>query len=216
MTVLALTLVIGACSDDDGGSEPGAAEPATATTADIVVEPTLALELNASADPSFISGVVADDVVSAEELEDGYQRFITCLADGGAAGLYAYDIDLHVGLAADWSLPSASAGANDAASLEASCSRDYLGDLIERFYDANPAPPDLAERQRASVVTCVEAVDPNLADAIPGALTVDTTGTGAFVGDLQLDPTSIGAEPGQVEPFRRCMGSLGAAWTEFG
>jgi len=214
--VLALILGVGACSDDDAGPDAEPAERATVTTSDIIVEPTLALELNASADPSFIDGVVADDVVSSAELEGGYERFIACLVDGGAAGLYAYDIDLHVGLAADWSLPSATAGANDAASLEASCSRDYLGDLIERFYDANPAPADLAERQRAGVVACVAAVDPNLADAIPGALTVDTTGSGANAVDLQLDPTSIGAEPGQVEPVRRCMGALGADWIEFG
>lgn len=213
--LVGLILAVGACSDDDA-PEVDNNETVIETTTDINVEPTLAPEMNTSAETEFIDGVLADDVVSTEELEDAYERFIACLADGGAAGLYAYDIDLHVGLAADWSLASATAGANDAASLEASCSHDYLGDLIERYYEAHPAPPDLAEHQRESVVACVTAVNPAFADAFPDVMSLDTTGTGAFVGDLQLDPGSLGAEPGEIEPVRRCLGSLGAGYTAFG
>jgi hypothetical protein len=59
-------------------------------------------------------------------------------------------------------------------------------------------------------------VHPALADALPAVMSLDTTGAGAFVGDMQLDPATMGAEPGQIEPVRRCLGSLGADWTEFG
>jgi len=215
-TLLVLALAAAACSDDEDrdGVEP--VEPATETTTDIVAEPTPALELNTSADPSFIDDILADEQVTASELEDGYERFIACLTDGGAAGIYAYDIELHITLAADWSLALDTAGANDAASLEASCAHDYLGDLIDRYEQANPAPPDLVERQRASVVRCVAAVNPTVADAIPDVMSVDTTGAGANAFDLQLDPASLGAEPGEVEAIRRCLGSLGAEWTQFG
>lgn len=215
LALLVLAVAMPACSDDTGNEvEPD--QPVTATTSDIVVEPTLAIDLNTSADPEFIDDVLADDEVSAAELEDGYQRFIACLADGGAAGIYAYDIGLHVGLAADWSLARETADANDAASLEASCARDFLGDLIARYDEANPAPPDLAQHQRDNVVACVSAVNPTVADAIPDVMSLDTTGAGANALDLQLDPASLGAEPGEVEAVRRCLGSLGVEWTEFG
>lgn len=211
-----LATTAGACSgDDDADDDGGATDPVARTSDDIVVEPTLALDIDTNVDPAFLDDVVADDAVSADELEDAYGRFIDCLAEGGAAGLYAYDIDLRVGLAADWSL-AADAAENDAESLRVMCSRAYLGGLIDRYYDANPPPDDLAERQRASVVECVAAVNPDLVASIPDVVTTDTTGTGAFVGDLQLDPAVIGAEPGEVEALRRCFGSLGAPWTPFG
>jgi len=217
LTAAVLATTAGACDDDDGdgGAAGDDSDPAPATIDDIAVEPTPVLDIDTDVDPDYLDGVLADDVVSADELDDAYGRFIDCLAEGGAAGLYAYDIDLRVGLAADWSL-AADAAENDAESLRVMCSRAYLGGLIDRYYDANPPPDDLAERQRASVVECVSAVNPDLVASIPDVVTVDTSGTGAFVGDLQLDPASVGAEPGEVEALRRCFGSLGAPWTPFG
>ena len=208
-----MLLVVGACSDDDAGPDDTDGAAPTETTDAVFVEVTPPLELSASADPDFIGEVLADDVVTADELTDAYDRYIDCLVEGGAAGIYALDLDLRV-LAADWSIDGAEG--NDQATLDASCKRDFLGDLIPRFNEANPPEADLLERQRASVVACVEAIDPAVAARIPAVVTLDSTEEGVSVIDLQLDATALGADEGEVDAVNRCTGALGAAWHEFG
>ncbi len=65
-------------------------------------------------------------------------------------------------------------------------------------------------------MACIAAVNPAIAAEIPDVIPVDTTGAGATGEDLQLDPTALGADPGEVEPVRRCIASLGAEMTTFG
>lgn len=212
--VIALGLT--ACSDDDdAGNEVEREDDAPGTTSDVIVEVTPPLEMQASLDPDFVTDVLADDVVTGEELTDGFQRYIECVADGGAAGIYAFDLDLQVMLH-EWSLPSATADRNEAASLNASCSRDFLGDLILRYKEANPGGPELAERRRDSLVACIAAVNPDIAAKIPDEIPTDTTGAGATGEDLQLDPTALGADLDEIEPVRRCIGSFGVEFATFG
>ncbi len=214
-------LVIGvtACSDDDengAGSEVERELQVTGTTSDFIVEFTPPVELQASVDPDFVANVLADGVVTADEMTDANQRYIECVADGGGAGIYAFDLDLLVMLH-EWSLPS-TAARNAAASLHASCSRDFLGDLFPRYKATNPGDADLAARQRERLGACVAAIDPTAAANIPDAIPVDTTGAGATGEDLQLDPTALNpdADAGQVEGIRRCIGAYGAEIVAFG
>ena len=53
-------------------------------------------------------------------LADAYDRYLGCLAEGGAAGIYAFDLDLRV-LAADWLVEGAEG--DDQAALDAIAAR---------------------------------------------------------------------------------------------
>ena len=95
--LLGVALVVAACSDDEDADAPDdGSRPSIETTEPIIVEVTPPLELSASADPEFLADVVADDVVTADEVEEAYGHYIDCLADGGAAGIYAFDLALRV------------------------------------------------------------------------------------------------------------------------
>lgn len=220
VTTWAATLLLvvggGACADDDDDDDAvdGTAIIEISESTDVFfVEDTPPLELSAVVDPEFIGDVLADDVVTVEELTDAHDRYIDCLVEGGAVGVSAFDLDLRV-VAADWLIPGAQG--DDQATLDATCRRDYLGDLILRFDEANPPPDDLADRQRASVVACVEAINPELAAQIPDIVTLDTTEQGVSVIDLQLDATALDADVGEVDAVNRCTGMLGADWEQFG
>jgi hypothetical protein len=216
--VAAGVLLAAACSDDDtssGGDGAGTAIDDTSAEPLLLDEITAAPELNASADPDFITEVMSDGVISEAELGDAFQRYIDCLAEGGAAGIYAFDLSLRVAFS-DWAMADARADPDDHAVLSATCSRDFLGDLIPRYNEANPPASDLADRQRDSVAACIREIDPDIADAIPDVVTLDTTGAGAYLGDLQLDVTALGADADQVAAVDRCIGTLGVAWTAFG
>ena len=212
--IVALTVGLAACSDDDDddAAPDTVVLELTGSTEPVRIDVTPPLELSASADPDFLADVLADDTVTIEEVTEAYERYIACLADGGAVGVYAFDLDLRVAFA-DWSLPGAAG--SDKATLDGSCKRDFVGDLIPRFSDANPPAADLAERQRASMVACVESIDPAVAAEIPDVVTLDTTEQGVSVVDLQLDATALGADSGQVDAVNRCIGALGAATHEF-
>ena len=211
---VAVLLSAAACSDDDDAA-PELDDETPETTEPLAIDVTPPLELSASADPDFIAAVLADDIVTADELEDAYTRFIDCLANGGAAGIYAFDLSLRVAYS-EWSIAGDAANSNDQARLQATCSRDFLGDLIPRYNEANPPDPDLATRRRDSIVDCVAAIDPDIAASIPDEVTVDTVVGGASVGELQLDAAGLGAEPGQEDAVGRCIGAFGADWVAFG
>jgi hypothetical protein len=209
--MIALTIGLAACSDDDDDAAPHTVLlELTGTTEQVRIDVTPPLELSASADPDFLDDILADDTVTVEEITDAYERYIDCLAEGGAVGVYAFDLDLRVAFA-DWSLPEAAG--TDKATLDGSCKRDFIGDLIPRFNEANPPAADLAERQRASMVACVESIDPAIAAEIPDVATLDTTEQGISVHDL--DATALGADSGEVDAVTRCIGALGAATHEF-
>ena len=212
----AVSLVLGlvACSDDDDTASENTVELELAeTTEPLRVDVTQPIELSASADPDFLGEVLADDTVTGDELTDAYARYIGCLADGGAVGIYAFDLELRVAFA-DWSLPDATG--TDKATLDRSCKRDFLGDLIPRFNEANPPGDDVAERQWASMVACVGSIDPAIAAEIPDEVPLTTTEQGVSVVDLQLDATVLGAGAGEVDAVNRCFGSFGAPTQEFG
>ena len=213
--IVALTVGLAACSDDDDGDD---AAPDTVTleltgsTEPVRIDVTPPLELSASADPDALADILADDTVTVEEITEAYERYIACLADGGAVGVYAFDLDLRVAFA-DWSLPDATG--TDKATLDGSCKRDFVGDLIPRFNEANPPAPDLAERQQASMIACVESIDPAIAAEIPDVVALDSAEQGVSVVDLQLDATALGADSGEVDAVNRCIGALGASTHEF-
>ena len=210
--MIALAIGLAACSDDDDAAPDSVVLEITDSTEPVRIDLTQPLELSASADPDFLDDILADDTVTAEEVTDAYERYIECLADGGAVGVYAFDLDLRVAFA-DWSLPDATG--TDKATLDGSCKRDFVGDVIPRFNAANPPAADLAERQRASVVACIESIDPAVAAEIPDVVTLDTTEQGVSVVELQLDATALGADSGEVDAVNRCIGALGAATHEF-
>jgi hypothetical protein len=211
--MIALAIGLAACSDDDDDAAPDSVLlEITDSTEPVRIDVTPPLELSASADPDFLADILADDTVTVEEVTEAYERYIACLADGGAVGVYAFDLDLRVAFA-DWSLPDATG--TDKATLDASCKRDFVGDLIPRFNEANPPAADLAERQQASMIACVESIDPAIAAEIPEVVTLDTAEQGVSVADLQLDATALGADSGEVDAVNRCLGAIGAATHEF-
>jgi hypothetical protein len=220
---LVLVCAVAGCDrgGDDGadGSNPEATLSAPETLPPVPVERTIPAGSVAAEDTAFVSGVVADGTVSADELAAAYDEYIRCLAAGGAAGRYAYDVELRTGLAVDWSLDIDPTVDRDV--LSATCSRRYLGDLTRRYQTDNPPPDDLAARQRASIAACVAAVSPQAAANLPDAIAVGTAGEAPSVGELQLDPgaldpEALGADPADIDAVAACIASVGVAWQPFG
>ena len=217
-----LVAALGACDGGDDGpgdSNPEATLSAPETLPPVPVERTIPAATLAGEDTGFVGSVVADGTVTADELAAAYDGYIECLAAGGGAGRYAYDVELRTGLAVDWSLDVDPSVDRDV--LSAACSRRFLDDLTRRFQTDNPPPDDLAARQRASIVSCVAAVSPEAADNLPEAISVGTAGEVASVGELQLDPAALdpealGADPADIDEVSSCIASVGVAWQPFG
>jgi hypothetical protein len=221
--VMLLVATVGACDvggdDGSGGSNPDATLSAPETLPPVPVERTIPAATLAGEDTAFVGSVVADGTVTADELASAYDGYIECLAAGGAAGRYAYDVELRTGLAVDWSLDVDPAVDRDV--LSAACSRRYLDDLTRRFQAGNPPPDDLAARQRESIAACVGAVSPEAAANLPAAISVGTAGEAPSVGELQLepgalDPEALGADPADIDEVGSCIASVGVAWQPFG
>jgi hypothetical protein len=223
--VVAATLTGCIGSDDDGGDDDEGVDAtlsAPETLAPIPVEPTIpAVSIAGDA----IGEVLADDVVTADELTAAYTGYIECLADGGGIGRYAFDVELRTGLAVEWTLVEGDAddgdGGVDRNALDTSCSRRFLGDLTRRFEAANPAPDDLAARQRDSIAACIAEVSPSAAANLPEAISVGTAGEAASLGELQLDPAALDPEtlssdPNDVAAVSDCIASVGSEWRAFG
>lgn len=217
--VVAATMTLAACANDnteDAGRD-GQALPLP-SAADETIPPDRPPAL--STDPpnnTFVDGLLQDDQVTHEELESAYQRYIGCLDAGGASGVYAWDISLDVGVVTDGlALAGDDPQGTHLRSLQAECQRDFLGDLQQRFDAAHPQDPaELVARQRASMVSCIAAVNPDVAANVPDDVTVNTEFEGVAAIDLQLDPTLIGAEGDDALPVERCIGSLGAPYSAF-
>lgn len=215
-------LATGACSDDDGGGgdgEPDATLSSPETPPPPLLHVTLPDETVAGENRSFLDDVLADDTVTAEELDEAYQRYVDCLADGGGTGRYAYDLELRTGVVVEWTIDPDQSDPVDRDGLSASCSRQYLGDLNRRYHRANPPSTGLVEQQRASIVSCLEAVSPAAAAILPDDITIGTTGEGASVTELQLDATGLlpdDASADDVAAVNGCVASIGADWHEFG
>jgi hypothetical protein len=174
-------VVLAACSDDDdAGSEPDATLSSPQTPPPPLLHVTLPAQTAAGEDGSFLDDVLADDTVTANELDDAYQRYVDCLVDGGGTGRYAYDIELRTGIVVDWTIDPDDDDPVDRERLSTSCSRQFLGDLIRRHHRANPPATDLVELQRASIVDCLETVSPAAAATLPDDISVDTAGQGSI------------------------------------
>jgi hypothetical protein len=220
--VIVLVAALGACDrgdDGPGGSSPDATLSTPETLPPVPVERTIPVATLAGEDTAFVGSAVADGTVTGAELAAAYDGYIACLADGGAAGRYAYDVELRTGLAVDWSPEAGPSVDRDV--LSAACSRRYLGDLTRRFHNDSPPPDDLAARQRASIAACVAAVSPEAAANLPEAISVGTSGDAASVGELQLDPgaldpEALGADPADIDEVASCIASIGIAWRPFG
>jgi len=216
LAIVALAALAGCGDDDDDSSAP---EPApipapTEVTEELALQPTI--ESMPNSDPDFLAGVLADGEVTADELATAYDRYIDCLAAGGASGEYAYDVELHATIVFD---PLDVAGddglGNHSASLLANCSRDFLGDLVHRYYAAHPDSDETSTRQRASIVACVQQVDPAAAADVPDEVTTDSLSPGFYLSGT-LDLSAMSTDPAVVPALERCFYSIGAPWRPFG
>lgn len=211
------------CSDDTGdGGDADEAPDATLSTPETAapqpLEATVPIVSSVDGADSFVAEALADEVVTDDELDAAYIGYVGCLGDGGGSGRYAYDVALRTGLAIDWA--EEASGDVDRDVLAAGCSERFLGDLARRHRAAAPPAEDLAERQRASVAACVEAVSPRAAANLPEQITIGTAGDAASVGELQLDPAtldpeSLGADEADVDAVADCIASIGAEWRPF-
>ena len=222
---LVVSVLAGCVGDDDDGAEdvdrPDDTLPAPETLEPVPVDATIPGGTLAGEDDSSIDEVLADGAVSEEELDEAYLLYVECLTSGGGVGRYAYDIDLRTGLVVEWIVDEDDPAAIDRDVLGASCSRRHLGDLTRRFEQQNPAPDDLAARQRQSIVTCVQAVSPQAAANLPAAISVGTAGDASSLSELQLDPAaldpeSLGADAEDIAAVSSCIAAVGAEWHEFG
>jgi hypothetical protein len=209
LLLVAVAAVLGACSDDDDAPT----EPTPLMPGEIDVTPTLATI--PSIDPDFVPSVLADDIVTAEELTTAYERYVDCLADGGASGEYAYDLSLHAALVLDNTNAAADTSDADGAALVAGCSNDYLDGLSDRYFRANPDPDDIGERQRDSIVACVREVDPAAAADVPDVVTTDTAAPGYYLSGT-LDVSFMTDDPEKIPAIERCFYGIGAEWRTFG
>jgi hypothetical protein len=223
--VVVAALFTGCIGGDDDGDDAEGGPDATLsppeTLAPIPVEATIAAASLAGEDSGSLDEVLADDTVTADELAASYERYIECLASGGGAGRYAFDIELRTGLVVDWAVDDSGGGTVDRDVLGASCSRRYLGDLTHRFESANPAPDDLSERQRASIAACIETVSPEAAANLPQEISVGTGGDASSLSELQLDPSALdpevlGSSPDDIAAISDCIAAVGTEWRPFG
>jgi hypothetical protein len=223
--VVAAALVgcIGGAGDDAAeDADPDATLSAPETLPPLPIEVTVPAETLPGEDGSAVAEVLADDAVAPDELAAVYVGYVECLADGGATGRYAYDIELRTGLVVDWTAEEGGSTSDvDRDVLSASCSRRFLGDLTRRFEQANPPADDLAARQRASLSACIERVSPQAAANLPAQIAVGTAGEAASLTELQLDPAALdpatlGADPEDTAAVSACIASMGAEWRPFG
>lgn len=209
LAAVALACALAGCTGDDDGPPASTELPPVAD-----VQPTI--ETVPSNDPDFLPSVLADDVVTADELATAYERFVQCLAEGGAHGIYAYDIELHATLALEYQVDGDDSLGNYSASLRAGCSRDFLDRLSDRYYNANPDPDDLGRRQRESVVDCVRAVDPAAVPNVPDEVTTDSAAPGFYLNSGTLDLSFLTNDEAALPDLQRCFYSVGAEWRPFG
>jgi hypothetical protein len=217
-------LVIGAataCGDDDDVTDDPSATDSPPETVPPQRQYETVPEASAPAgDGEFLAGVLADDTVSATELEDAYGRFVTCLDDGGGYGRFAFDVGLRTGLVVDWSInPDDPDAAADVDELGTACSQRFLGDLTELYNAANPPGEAYLDDVRNSVIACLETVSPTAAANFPDSVSVDTTGSAASVAELQLSAVGLLGEDAsstEASAVNACIASLGAAWRDFG
>jgi hypothetical protein len=206
-----------ACSEPGDDAESQESTPAPITVPEPIIEGGPPIVSLPAPDPQFLAGVLADDRVGADELAAAYDGYVGCLAAGGGAGRYAYDIELHALLTLDWRLDGDDPQGSRSASLEAACSDSFLGDVVARYYAVTPEPDDdLARRQRQAIVECVEAIDPRAAASIPASVTADTTSAGLYVDDAQQSVSFLGADEADAAEIGLCFSSMGAEWRNFG
>jgi hypothetical protein len=219
---LVVAVLAGCIGDDDDEAEevdnPDATLPAPDTFPVQPIDATIPDATLAGEDDGTIDDVLADDIVTADELAASFESYIDCLAAGGGSGRYAYDIELRTGLVVEWSDDTPDDVDRDA--LSAACSARYLGDLTRRFDRANPVE-DLAGRQRASIAECVTAVSPEAAANLPASISVGTAGEASSLTELQLDPAALdpetlGADPADVEAVSSCIAAIGTEWRQIG
>ena len=218
---LAALSTLAGCSGDDGGSNIGDGgneqlPPPSLPDETIGHEQAPALVTTPPSD-TFLDGIVSDGAVTADELESAYHGYIDCMSAAGISGVYAWDVSLDIGVVVDGlTIDGDDPEGTRLRSAQADCARDYLGDLRRRYDEANPQhPADLRARRRASLVACVEAVNPAIAASVPDDITTDTEVDGVSSGELQLDPTLIGASGDDLLPVERCLGSMGAPYHAF-
>jgi hypothetical protein len=225
---LVVSVLAGCIGGDDDGAEEVDSPDATLSAPETLplqpIDATIPAATLPGEDGGTVDDVVADDTVTVEELTASYERYIECLAEGGGSGRYAHDIELRTGLVVEWNVDDVDggdAGAVDRDVLGASCSRRYLGDLTRRFELANPPADDLADRQRASIAKCIQAVSPEAAANLPAEISVGTAGDASSLSELQLDPAaldpaSLGADADDTAAVSGCIAAVGAEWRPFG
>ena len=223
LAIVVAASVLAGCTGGDGdrtdeieGADATLRAPETLPP--LQVDATIPVDTVAGESDGAVADVLADGTVTSEELAASYESYIECLAAGGGSGRYAYDIELRTGLAVEWDLEGEDV---DRDVLGASCSRRHLGDLTRRFDRANPPAQDLADRQRTSVATCIQAVSPEAAANLPAAISVGTGGDASSLGELQLDPAaldpdSLGADADDLAAVSACIAAVGAGWQPFG
>lgn len=220
---VALTGCIGGSDDDsadDDANGPDATLSSPETFAPGPIELTVPGGTVIGEDGSALADVLADDVVTADELTAAYDGYVACVVEGGGTGRYAYGIELRTGLVVEWSEDGASSDINRNV-LSASCSRRHLGDLTRRFEQATPPGDDLDSRRSDSIAACIEPISPEAAANLPAEVTIGTTGETTTLGELQLDPAaldpeSLGPSPEDTAAVSACIASLGTEWQTFG
>ena len=224
LTVVAAGIALVSCiGGDDGGNDTDDGGAATLAEPDTFpLRPAEATIPGVTTDDtSAIADVVADATVTADELIDAYERYVGCLADGGGAGRYAYDIELRTGLVVEWTITEDDPTDLDRNVLSATCSARYLGTLTSDFERANPAAEDLDSRRSDSIAACIEPISPEAAANVPAEVTIGTADGTTNIGELQLDPASLdpetlGASPEDTRAVSACIASIGAEWHPFG
>jgi hypothetical protein len=213
-------LTVASCTGHDDSGDDRGDDAGPETLAPIPVEATIPGGTLTGGDSASITAVLADDVVTAEELAASYDAYVECLAGGGGSGRYAFDVELRTGLVVDWNVDDEPA-ALDRDVLSADCSRRFLGDLTRRFESGEPVPDDLAARQHTSIAACVEAVSPTAAANLPAQISVGTGGEAVSLSELQidpvtLDPATLGSNPDDAAAVADCITAVGAEWRRFG
>lgn len=115
-------------------------------------------------DVAFRDQVLADGLVSREEMEQAYSNIAKCFKDGGLQGQVWYDLELRNGLGSDLRMADESIDVDTAGDmiLEIANRCENLYAEVTNAYGESHPESDRANLRVATALSCVEMTAPNV------------------------------------------------------
>lgn len=200
LTIVLAALALAACNGQPAPESPSPASMAPPAGRGEVEARTWA------EDSTFVEAVLADGVVTREELEQAYARFEECLVGNGAAG------EIWVAPEYGQTSPALNLYADDeygerVQGILDSCQDATLGAVERSFALANPVTPAQEAQMLDLALRCLRDRSPELADQVP----VD-----ADYGAVRIWAVDFQSDPAHAQAIDECVVRLGIPFRSFG